>query len=64
MATTSKYQFLGKEGKEYNFPRLGIFALTTATFNDTIGEKLLAAGSALVKKIEAKAAKEDKWKAR
>lgn len=54
----AKFQFLGKEGKEYNFPKLGIYALTTATFNDTIGEKLFTAGSPLVKKVEK--VKEDK----
>lgn len=54
MAVT-KYQFTGKANKEYNFPKLKVFGLTTETFTDAIGEKLFTNGfKDLVKEVKAK----------
>ena len=50
-----KFVFLGVKGKEYNFPKLGIYGLTVETVTDAIAQKLYEAKSPFVK-----LAKEDK----
>jgi hypothetical protein len=44
-----KFIFLGVKGKEYNFPNLKIYGLTTENITEAIAAKLYEAKSPLVK---------------